>query len=481
MKVASPRLRGGVSGIHLGWNSLGLKFGMNNNRLWAFKLFIWLLLLLLFLVLIVLPSLTTILSATGNLPRGYSKYLVAIEKTQFLAMSVFTIVWIFFLGSCFASFLNVVAWRVPRGRSILGSSHCPFCNIELTFKNNIPIVGWIKNGGQCANCKLPISPRYLVAEIVLGSLFLFLALIQLSTGGANLPFRPIDPYVGFEHLLFAPKWDLIRLVFFHLVLVSTLFTFALIEFDRLFVPRSIFLFSSIVACGIAIAWPSTLLIDWQTNYIAPSHSNAHGIAAVTILAGTLRGYFVGQALRWVINKRASASSATHSSPSSNLSEESAEVVSELPILSQNLSTDSVEPDPESESSRANFAGNHILISLTLIGVFLGWQSVLSITIIFLATTIVATTILAALRRRFRGFGCCDSENATLLFAVMVHLASWRIQSLLPFWHTDQSNLTTLLIGSSLTFALLMLHQQMSSPNEKISTSPPNDDGAEPQS
>ena len=435
---------------------------MNNNRIWAVKLFFWLLLLLLFLVLIVLPSLTTVLSATGNLPRGYSKYLEAIEKTQFIAISIFTIVWIFFLGSCFASFLNVVAWRVPRGRSILGSSHCPYCNVTLTFKNNIPVVGWIKNGGRCAKCKLPISPRYLVAEIILGSLFLFLALIQLSTGGANLPFRPVDPFVGFEHLLFAPKWDLIRLVFFHLVLISTLFTFALIEFDRLRIPRPIFLFSFLLACGLAIVWPSTLLMDWRTLYIDPGNSDMHWVAVVTILVGTVSGYLVGLVLHWVITRNANGKDVLQSDahPQSEPNEVALDQGNGIPILGQTNSDDSTERQL-SKSSHALLAENHILIGLTLTGAFLGWQSVLSIVIIFLTVAIVSKLAFQAVRPQLSDcFGCCAIENATLLFAVVIHLVSWRLQSAIPFWLDSQPNWATLVMGLALSLILLLVHQYL---------------------
>ena len=79
----------------------------------------------------------------------------------------------FGLGACIASFLNVVIWRVPRGESIVSPpSHCPKCNALIKWYQNIPILSWLALRGKCANCKAPISPRYILIEALGGVLFL---------------------------------------------------------------------------------------------------------------------------------------------------------------------------------------------------------------------------------------------------------------------------------------------------------------------
>ena len=79
----------------------------------------------------------------------------------------------FALGACIASFLNVVIWRVPRGESIVSPpSHCPKCNALIKWYQNIPILAWLALRGKCANCKAPISPRYILIELLGGALFL---------------------------------------------------------------------------------------------------------------------------------------------------------------------------------------------------------------------------------------------------------------------------------------------------------------------
>ena len=79
----------------------------------------------------------------------------------------------FWLGACIASFLNVVIWRAPRGESIVSPpSHCPKCDSPIKWYQNIPILSWLALRGKCANCKAPISPRYIFVEALGGCLFL---------------------------------------------------------------------------------------------------------------------------------------------------------------------------------------------------------------------------------------------------------------------------------------------------------------------
>ena len=79
----------------------------------------------------------------------------------------------FAFGACVASFLNVVIWRVPRGESIVRPpSHCPACGAAIRWYQNIPILSWLALRGKCANCRAPISPRYILVELLGGCLFL---------------------------------------------------------------------------------------------------------------------------------------------------------------------------------------------------------------------------------------------------------------------------------------------------------------------
>jgi leader peptidase (prepilin peptidase)/N-methyltransferase len=82
------------------------------------------------------------------------------------------IVFLFAIGACVGSFLNVVVWRLPRGESIVSPpSQCPKCGKNLKWYDNLPVVGWLKLGGKCRFCGQPISIRYPIVEAVTGALF----------------------------------------------------------------------------------------------------------------------------------------------------------------------------------------------------------------------------------------------------------------------------------------------------------------------
>lgn len=80
---------------------------------------------------------------------------------------------IFVLGLAFGSFLNVCIYRLPLGLSIVHpGSACPNCTAPIHFYDNVPVLSWIILRGHCRNCKAPISPRYLVVELLTAGIFL---------------------------------------------------------------------------------------------------------------------------------------------------------------------------------------------------------------------------------------------------------------------------------------------------------------------
>jgi leader peptidase (prepilin peptidase)/N-methyltransferase len=79
----------------------------------------------------------------------------------------------FILGLAFGSFLNVCIYRLPRGMSVVKPrSACPTCKQPIAMYDNIPIVSWVLLRGRCRHCKVPISPRYWMIELLTGLLFL---------------------------------------------------------------------------------------------------------------------------------------------------------------------------------------------------------------------------------------------------------------------------------------------------------------------
>ncbi|MCD6589107.1 MAG: prepilin peptidase [Candidatus Fermentibacteraceae bacterium] len=81
---------------------------------------------------------------------------------------------------CIGSFLNVVIWRVPLGKSIVSPpSACPGCGKEIEPIDNIPVLSYLLLKGKCRNCSMTISPKYPITELVTGVLF---GLAALQTG-----------------------------------------------------------------------------------------------------------------------------------------------------------------------------------------------------------------------------------------------------------------------------------------------------------
>ncbi len=78
------------------------------------------------------------------------------------------------LGLVFGSFLNVCIYRLPLGLSVLRPrwSACPHCQKPIAFYDNVPVVSWLALRGRCRKCTAPISPRYLLVEVLTAMLFL---------------------------------------------------------------------------------------------------------------------------------------------------------------------------------------------------------------------------------------------------------------------------------------------------------------------
>ncbi len=82
---------------------------------------------------------------------------------------------IFVIGTCFASFFGVVISRVPNKMSIVKpDSHCFNCDHELKWYENIPLISYIVLKGKCSNCNTKIGIFSFIYELVGGLVPLFI-------------------------------------------------------------------------------------------------------------------------------------------------------------------------------------------------------------------------------------------------------------------------------------------------------------------
>ena len=76
------------------------------------------------------------------------------------------------LGLAVGSFLNVVAWRLPRKEPLTRPrSRCAACAVPIRPVDNVPVVSWLVLRGRCRACGEPISPRYPVVEAATAALY----------------------------------------------------------------------------------------------------------------------------------------------------------------------------------------------------------------------------------------------------------------------------------------------------------------------
>jgi leader peptidase (prepilin peptidase) / N-methyltransferase len=129
-------------------------------------------------------------------------------------------------GATIGSFLNVVAYRVPRGESLVHpGSRCPGCGSAIKAYDNVPVLGWLWLRGRCRSCRLPISPRYPIIEATTAALAVAVVLTKHSA---------VDIVLG-------------------LVLVAVLVPIALIDFEHSIIPNKITLPAAVAAVAIGAA------------------------------------------------------------------------------------------------------------------------------------------------------------------------------------------------------------------------------------
>ena len=82
------------------------------------------------------------------------------------------------LGLLVGSFLNVVAYRVPRGMSLVRPrSACPGCGSQIRARDNVPVLSWLLLRGRCRDCGTAISARYPLVEAGTAGAFLLTAAV----------------------------------------------------------------------------------------------------------------------------------------------------------------------------------------------------------------------------------------------------------------------------------------------------------------
>ena len=220
-------------------------------------------------------------------------------------IDLLTALWLGFTGACIGSFLNVVAYRMPLGMSVIWQpSHCPKCKHPIRAYDNVPVLGWLWLRGRCRDCGEPISPRYAIVEATMGLAFFILAYAELFSGGANLPGGPITEFTGAIGNVWDPQWSVIWLYVFHGILLSLLMSAVLIDLDGQRIPGRLIGFGM----WIGIFLTMTELRPWTGVDEILGHERIHLFPWVPAAWGAGCGFLAGIAialLRRVLAKPAS--------------------------------------------------------------------------------------------------------------------------------------------------------------------------------
>lgn len=194
-------------------------------------------------------------------------------------------VWIFILGSCIGSFLNVVIYRLPAGLALSHPpSRCPACETQLAARDNIPILGWFLLRGKCRYCSLPISPRYPLIETLTGVIFLMLFLLETNTSGSNLPLVPFQrSSIGFLDSIFRTGyWELAGWFLLHALYLTLALAVCMISLDGHVPPMKLVTTGVVVAVVCGVIWPgmrplhtlhpmpAELQSYWGVQWLAPT-------------------------------------------------------------------------------------------------------------------------------------------------------------------------------------------------------------------
>jgi leader peptidase (prepilin peptidase)/N-methyltransferase len=137
---------------------------------------------------------------------------------------VVKVLFVMAFGACVGSLTNVLVYRLPLGLDVVRpQSRCPMCGTLLTWRENIPILGWLLLRGRCRFCRSPISAEYPLVEAFVAVLFAVVYLTLYSENGRffGVPFYLIQPeWAGNGFALTWPAFIVVLILFSSLVAMT---------------------------------------------------------------------------------------------------------------------------------------------------------------------------------------------------------------------------------------------------------------------
>ena len=227
------------------------------------------------------------------------------------------------LGLLVGSFINVLAWRLPKmleqdwqaqARELLGlpapakgpvynlmlpRSHCPHCQHPLRAWENIPLLSYLALRGKCSQCKTAISLRYPLTELTSAVL-----------SGVVAWHYGLSPQAGWMLLL---TWSLLGICLIDLKhqIVPDVLVLPLLWLGLLLNTFDIFTSLTLAVWGAALGYLSLWSIFWLFKLLTGKDGMGYGdfkllalfgawggmaILPLTIVLSSLLGAMVGLVL-----------------------------------------------------------------------------------------------------------------------------------------------------------------------------------------
>jgi len=178
------------------------------------------------------------------------------DYVVYVWLGLFT-AWLFVVGCAVGSFLNVVIYRLPRGKALTWpSSRCGACLAPIRLLDNVPLLSYWRLRGRCRACGARFSMRYFWVEAATGAVFAGLYWAEI---GWNLHGLPLWGEGGAWYLSAGmfPPWSWTYYLF-HVLLASLLIAALGCLADAGALPRPL------VATGAATGLLFAALFPWPT-------------------------------------------------------------------------------------------------------------------------------------------------------------------------------------------------------------------------
>lgn len=138
-------------------------------------------------------------------------------------------------GLAIGSFLNVVAWRMPRRESLVRpASRCPACETPIRPADNVPLLSWLLLRGRCRACRAQISVRYPLVEVTTAALYVAVV---------------------------AAEWDDAAKIALGIALVTLLVPVTLIDLEHRIIPNRLTGPFAVVALTLGLALDSGFVVE----------------------------------------------------------------------------------------------------------------------------------------------------------------------------------------------------------------------------